>query len=150
MMLLTSNPFAAGAAAGTEVAFPYVAELAQGVYIEGIEVYTDAQLTVSPTLEANVTAADALGIVITLPEKSTQRIKEIPLLAFNSQSNAGIWKELAGFLVNWQAVRLKATIPMAAGTEFVVCLSAMFRKAEDGSGAIAPRPTAPRFNMARR
>lgn len=142
-MLVTSDPFAAGAPAGSEVKFPYIAELAGGVLIEGVEVYTDAQLSVAPTLQPNVTAADALGLILTLPEKSTQRIKEIPLLAFNSQSNAGIWKELAGFLVNWQAVRIKATIPMAAGTPFVVCMSVFFKKLDDGTGT-APRTTATR------
>lgn len=136
-LLVESNPISNGATAGTFINLPDVPELRGGVLIEGVEVYTTDELAAGPSQVPNISPADALSVVLTLNELSTQRFRQVPLSSFISTMNAGIWKELDPFLCNWQASGLTVTGGLVAGAPFVVCLSVFFRKLTDGGRVVA-------------
>ena len=133
-ILVTTDLLIVPVAAGQVIYFQDVPELRDGVIVEGFELYTSDEAAFTPALIANVTAADAARMTVSFQEMSTTRIKDIPLIALNSPRNGGIWKELEGFLVNWQASFVRTTAALAAGTNFAVCGSVFYRKLSDLAG----------------
>lgn len=129
--LVISNLFPIATPEGTFVTFPDIPELKTGVVIDGLELYTATQLSHAPTLQANISAADAAKVVLTLNELSTQRVRQIPLLALNPATNFGIWKEFVPWTPNWQSSGFLVTDTLAAGTVFVVCLNVFYRRISD-------------------
>lgn len=114
--------------------FPDVPELRSGVEVVGIEAYTSASLSATTSGVVMVTAADAIKVVLTLVDKSTELIREIPLISLAPANNAGLWKEFVPFLVNWQRSKIIVTQAFAAATPSAVGVSVFFRKLTDTPG----------------
>lgn len=141
LQVATQPVAGAAVSAGTFVPFPDVPELRSGVLIYGIEAYTAADQSVSPSgFVPLISLADSLLATVVLQESSTQRVQWIPYRSLVASQNSGIWKEFTPFLVNWQASGVYFTGIPAAPTQFVGALGVMYSRISGGAVVQPPRP----------
>lgn len=98
------------------------------VTIDGIESLTTTQLATSPNQKTVISAANAVGIVLTFVVDETEEIYQIPYLSLNSGVNSGLIRDFANKRIN--LVKSYATIlnvgSIAQGTS--LCLNFYYRK----------------------
>jgi hypothetical protein len=96
----------AGTVAGAAINFPDVPELRDKPII-GVEAYNLSLLAATPDLVATISAADLVGVTVTLKDYSDERVQDIPASTLVPTNIAGLWKQFVPFVVNWQASFLR-------------------------------------------
>lgn len=88
-------------AAGAFVNFPDQPEL-RGVVITAIESINEDDLAKTPDAINVIPSSDLVKCALSLFDGSNQRHRNIPCSTINTRTNAGIWRDLEPFKVNWQ------------------------------------------------
>ena len=98
---------------GAQVKFPDIPELRDAV-VDGIEVYSVDQLSITPNGERVVTTAGLAAATVNFLQESDRRGQDFPAYALLSAGYGGIWKEFTGWRLNWQ----KCYVQVVSSTPF--------------------------------
>jgi hypothetical protein len=86
---------------GTQVYLPDIPELRDAV-IDGIETYTDQELTNAPNGQAIIAVASIRELTLNLLQESDRRAQDFPLQSLLAVQYGGIYKEFTQWRLNWQ------------------------------------------------
>lgn len=98
---------AAGLKQGGQVFFQDQQDL-KDAKITAVETFVVDDITQGPSGTPTITAADAAKTLLSISEKSDERIKEVPYLAFRTTQNAGEPRTYEDIEIEWTQCYIRA------------------------------------------
>lgn len=131
--------------AGAQIYFPDQQDLKDAV-VTAVETFIATDITVGPSGVAVIDAVDAPKLLMSISEKSDERIKEVPFLGFRTTQNSGEPRTYEDLLIEWTQCYLRAVQDLAGGPFSVPVLVSYYYPKRDP----APRrPSQPQRRIAR-
>ena len=122
--------------AGQQVYFQDQQDLKDAI-VTAVETMDADDVAAGPSGVATISAADSARIVMSISERSDERIKEVPFLAFRTPQNAGEPRTYEDLLIEWTQCYLRAVVDLAGGPYSVPVLVSFYYPKRD------PAPTRP-------
>ena len=129
---------AAGLKQGGQVFFQDQQDL-KDAKITAVETFTVDDVTQGPSGTPVITAADAAKTVMSISEKSDERVKEVPYLAFRTTQNAGEPRTYEDIEIEWTQCYIRAVQDYAGGPFVLPILVSFYYPKRDGGPAPARR-----------
>lgn len=130
---------AAGLKAGGQVFFQDQQDL-KDAKITAVETFTSDDVTQGPSGTPAITAADAARTVLSISEKSDERVKEVPYLAFRTTQNAGEPRTYEDIEIEWTQCYVRAVQDYAGGPFVLPVLVSFYYPKRDGQPSRASAP----------
>lgn len=106
---------------GNSFQFADVPQL-KGMFVQGIEAFTDAEVAKTPTQTAVIADAAKNGILVNLVEDNLTKYENIPYFTMIAKENAGLIREFKNYKVNIN----KSGVYIGDNTNIVVNTSVFF------------------------
>lgn len=130
---------AAGLKAGGQVFFQDQQDL-KDAKITAVETFVVEDVSTGPSGTPVITTADAQNTVLSISEKSDERIKEVPYLAFRTTQNAGEPRTYEDIEIEWTQCYVRAVADFVGGPFVLPVLVSFYYPKRDGAPA---RPSGP-------
>ena len=101
-------PLGSNVTTGSKIFLPDIPELRDAL-VDGIETYTDSELTADLQGNPVQTIAGLQGLVLNLVQESDRRAQDFPLQSLLATAYGGIFKEFTSWRLNWQKCYVQAT-----------------------------------------
>lgn len=122
--------------AGQQVYFQDQQDLKDAI-VTAVETSTADDISNGPSGVACITGADATKVVMSISERSDERVKEVPYLAFRTPQNAGQPRQYEDLQIEWTQCYLRAVADLAGGPYSVPVTVSFYYPKRDA----APSPT---------
>ncbi len=92
----------------------------RGAVIQAIETFIDTDASITPDGGVTLTLAQAQLLYLIVMDKSDERIREVPYLAFRTTQNAGQLRTYNDLNIQWQQSRLVVADTLPSSGEFAL------------------------------